>query len=250
MSQIITINVGGAGVNIGKAALELSAEEHGIGYDGYLEGDEEVRRIEEDVKHDVLFRESSAGTWTPRSLFFDVQSDQIGSLLSDPVGELVETWQYLTANRASTGVYTDGFELAEPALETFRREAEQCDVVKDVILFNATGGGTGSGLSDKVSRSIKDNDPKMSILQYCVMPELEQQAKPFALYNNILSWRDKYEINNTEVWLDNEALSHYCREKCKIVDPSFGDINRLIVEQVSSFTHARRFGGGTGFRNF
>ena len=36
----------------------------------------------------------------------------------------------------------------------------------------------------------------------------------------------------------------------KITDPSFGDINRLIVEQVSSFTHARRFGGGTGFKNF
>ena len=66
----------------------------------------------------------------------------------------------------------------------------------------------------------------------------------------MLSWLDKFEFNNTEVWLDNEALSHYCREKGKIADPSFGDINRLIVEQVSSFTHGRRFGGGTGFKNF
>ena len=84
---------------------------------------------------------------------------------------MVETGQYLTANRASTGLFTDGFELAEPALETFRREAEQCDMVKDVLLFNATAGGTGSGLSDKVSTGIKDNDPKMNILQYCVVPE-------------------------------------------------------------------------------
>ena len=75
MSQIITIGVGGAGVNIGKAALELSAEEHGIGYDGYLEGDEEMRRTEEDVNHDVLFRESSSGMWTPRSIFFDVENE-------------------------------------------------------------------------------------------------------------------------------------------------------------------------------
>ena len=66
----------------------------------------------------------------------------------------METGQYLTANRASTGVFTDGFELTEPALEIFRREAEQCDMVKDVLLFNATAGGTGSGLSDKVCRNI------------------------------------------------------------------------------------------------
>lgn len=74
MSQIITINIGGAGVNIGKAALELSAEEHGIGYDGFFKGDEEARRESEkgDIDHHVMFNESSAGQWTPRSLFIDV----------------------------------------------------------------------------------------------------------------------------------------------------------------------------------
>ena len=36
MSQVITLNIGGAGVNLGKAALELATEEHGIGLDGYL----------------------------------------------------------------------------------------------------------------------------------------------------------------------------------------------------------------------
>ena len=74
MSQIITINIGGAGVNIGKAALELSAEEHGIWYDGFFKGDEEARRASEkgDIDHLVMFNESSAGQWTPRSLFIDV----------------------------------------------------------------------------------------------------------------------------------------------------------------------------------
>lgn len=173
MSQIITINVGGAGVNIGKAALQLSAKEHGIGFDGYLKGDESARRSQEDINHDVIFRENSAGMWTPRSVFFDLQSEQIESLLSDPVGELVETGQYLSANRASSGVYSDGSELAGPALEIFRREAEQCDLVKDVLLYNATAGGTGSGLTSKVSKGIYQNDPKTSIVQYCILPETQ-----------------------------------------------------------------------------
>lgn len=36
MSQVITLNVGGAGVNIGKACVELNVKEHGIGPDGFL----------------------------------------------------------------------------------------------------------------------------------------------------------------------------------------------------------------------
>ena len=45
MSSVITVNLGGAGVNIGKAAIELTADEHRIGLDdGILLGDEELRR--------------------------------------------------------------------------------------------------------------------------------------------------------------------------------------------------------------
>ena len=74
MSQVITIGIGGAGVNLGKVALELSAEEHGIGHDGFFVGDEDATRAL-NVNHHVLFRESSLGQWTPRSLFFDLDSD-------------------------------------------------------------------------------------------------------------------------------------------------------------------------------
>ena len=69
------MSVGGAGVNIGKAALELSAKEHGIGMDGFLVGDEDTRRAQDSANHHVLFRENSSGQWTPRSLFFDRQSE-------------------------------------------------------------------------------------------------------------------------------------------------------------------------------
>ena len=69
MSQVISISVGGAGVNIGKEAIKLNAEEHGIGYDGFLE-DEEYQ-----ANHHVHFREDSMGRWTPRSIFADLEAD-------------------------------------------------------------------------------------------------------------------------------------------------------------------------------
>ena len=40
MSQVITVNIGGTGVNLGKACLELNAAEHGIGLDGYFKDEE------------------------------------------------------------------------------------------------------------------------------------------------------------------------------------------------------------------
>ena len=59
MSQILTINVGGTGVKLGKAALELSTAEHGIGPDGFFVDENAARAA--DMNHHVLFRENSIG---------------------------------------------------------------------------------------------------------------------------------------------------------------------------------------------
>ena len=79
MSQVIQVAFGGTGVNIGKACLELSAEEHGIGPDGFFKDEEAA--LESGINHNVLFREDSMGCWTPRSIFFDIESEAIDSLL-------------------------------------------------------------------------------------------------------------------------------------------------------------------------
>ena len=80
--------MGGAGVKIGKACIELNAQEHGIQTDGFFR-DEEASRAT-DANHSVLFREDSMGLWTPRSIFLDRESDQINELLSSDIGQMVE----------------------------------------------------------------------------------------------------------------------------------------------------------------
>ena len=75
MSQLITINIGGTGVKLGKSALELSTAEHGIGIDGFFTDENAARAA--DVNHHVLFRENSIGQWTPRSVFIDNDPDHI-----------------------------------------------------------------------------------------------------------------------------------------------------------------------------
>ena len=67
--------MGGAGVNIGKACLELNAEEHGIDTDGFLKDEESFNTGA--INNNVLFREDSLGSWTPRSVFIDLEPDNI-----------------------------------------------------------------------------------------------------------------------------------------------------------------------------
>ena len=84
MSSVISVCLGGTGVNIGKACLELNAEEHGLAPDGFFVDEDKARSAT--INHEVLFREDSFGRWTPRSIFFDLESDNIDKLLTSEIG--------------------------------------------------------------------------------------------------------------------------------------------------------------------
>ena len=55
MSSVISVCIGGTGVKVGKACLELNAEEHGLSADGFFKDEEMARSAS--VNHNVLFRE-------------------------------------------------------------------------------------------------------------------------------------------------------------------------------------------------
>ena len=92
MSEVITIGVGGTGINLTKSTMIQNAQEHGIGYDGLIP-DEVANRLQsdgQDINNHVLFRQNQMGTWTPRSILIDNEPDHINALLTEPVGELVQ----------------------------------------------------------------------------------------------------------------------------------------------------------------
>ena len=122
--SVISVNIGGAGVNIGKACLEVSAEEHGLGTDGFFI-DEDVARSS-DINHHVVFREDSIGRWTPRSLFIDVENDAIDQLLSSNIGELVAPSQFRQANQSGVYYFRANYTIGRDFFDEdlFRREAE------------------------------------------------------------------------------------------------------------------------------
>ena len=226
----------------------LSAKEHGIGYDGLPIDDPTTTNSQQDINHNVLFRQSDMGNWTPRSIFLDLEPGHINAMESEDVGELFQPNQlaYYNASAATQtrAYYTTGKEL--PIAETLRKEAEQCDRVKDLILNGSTYGGTGSGLTGLVTEHLELEYPKINLICNQVVPPPSMLGLDVvAIQNHVLSVPHKKWL--VELWYDNESLYRICKSHLGIENPSFTDLNKLIAEQTSSLTSARRFGGTANF---
>ena len=220
----------------------MSAKEHGIGYDGLPIED---ATSQQDINHNVLFRQSDMGTWTPRSIFLDLEPDHIHAMQSEDVGELVQSGQISHGHESGVyqtrSHYTLGRDL--PIVEPLRKEAEQCDRVKEFILNSSTYGGSGSGLTglvcDKLGLEFSKSD---LICNQVVPPPSMLGVDVLAIQNHILNVNMK-EASGMELWYDNESLYRVCKSHLGIENPSFTDLNKLIAEHTSSLTSARRFGG-------
>ena len=96
MREAISIYGGGFGVSLGKACLEQYAEEHNIAGDGFFKDEQRARdcQVNNKIRHNVHFRENSYGQWTPRSLFFDMETDHIDSLLQSEIGQMIQPGQW------------------------------------------------------------------------------------------------------------------------------------------------------------
>ena len=61
MSEIVSLYIGGAGVNIGKEVLSLYAKEHGLAPDGFQLNDEAPEDSLENVANQVHFSQNIVG---------------------------------------------------------------------------------------------------------------------------------------------------------------------------------------------
>ncbi|KAJ6709651.1 TUBULIN ALPHA CHAIN [Salix koriyanagi] len=116
MRECISIHIGQAGIQVGNACWELYCLEHGIQPDGQMPGDKTVGGVR---------------TGTYRQLF---HPEQLISGKED------------AANNFARGHYTIGKEIVDLCLDRIRKLADNCTGLQGFLVFNAVGGGTGSGL--------------------------------------------------------------------------------------------------------
>ncbi|PHJ24759.1 tubulin alpha chain [Cystoisospora suis] len=253
MREIISVHIGQAGVQVGNACWELFCLEHGIRTDGRRQSDHEVT-IEEhttptaDSSFSPFFMETSQKQYVPRCVMVDLEPTVIDDVRKGCYGKLFHPDYLLSgkedaANNFARGYYTVGRDMSETTLERLRRLAENCDGLQGFLVFQAVGGGTGSGLGCHLMETLSVEFGRKPKLNFCVWPSPQVSTSVVEPYNAVLSTHSLLEHTDVAVILDNEAVYEICLKSLDIQVPSYCDLNRIIAQVISSVTSSLRFDG-------
>lgn len=130
MKEIICINIGQAGIQIGNACWELFCLEHEIQPDGNIHIDDTVTK-DSNNSFNTFFTETKKGKYVSRSLFIDSEPSVIDEVRTGTSGQLFHPDQLISGKEDSSSIYSMGNyilsrDLINIALNHIRKLVENC----------------------------------------------------------------------------------------------------------------------------
>jgi len=244
MREIVHIQAGQCGNQIGAKFWEVISDEHGIDAKGVYCGDQksQLERI------CVYYNEASKERYVPRAILLDLEPGVMDSVRSGPFGQLFRPDNFVFAqsgagNNWAKGHYTEGAELIDSVLDVVRKEAESCDCLQGFQVTHSLGGGTGSGMGTLLISKIREEYPDRMMATFSVFPSPKVSDTVVEPYNATLSVHQLVENADEVMVIDNEALYDICFRTLKLTTPSYGDLNQLVSAAMSGITCCLRFPG-------
>jgi len=244
MREIVHVQAGQCGNQIGAKFWEVISDEHGIDAKGKYTGDNDLQldRI------NVYYNEASGGKYVPRAVLVDLEPGTMDSIKSQPYGQLYRPDNFVfgqsgAGNNWAKGHYTEGAELIEQVLDVVRKEAEGCDCLQGFQVTHSLGGGTGSGMGTLLISKIREEYPDRMMCTFSVMPSPKVSDTVVEPYNATLSVHQLVENADEVMCIDNEALYDICFRTLKLTNPTYGDLNHLVSGVMSGITCSLRFPG-------
>ncbi|EMS63710.1 Tubulin beta-2 chain [Triticum urartu] len=131
MREILHIQGGQCGNQIGAKFWEVVCDEHGIDPTGRYTGtsDLQLERV------NVYYNEASCGRFVPRAVLMDLEPGTMDSVRTGPYGQIFRPDNFVfgqsgAGNNWAKGHYTEGAELIDSVLDVVRKEAENCDCLQ------------------------------------------------------------------------------------------------------------------------
>merc|ERR1711935_925484 len=244
MREIVHVQAGQCGNQIGAKFWEIISDEHGISANGNYEGtsDLQLERI------NVYYNEASGGKYVPRAVLLDLEPGTMDSVRAGPYGAIFRPDNFVfgqtgAGNNRAKGHYTEGAELIDAVLDVVRKEAEGCDCLQGFPMTHSLGGGTGSGMGTPLISKIREEYPDRIMNTYSVVPSPKVSDTVVEPYNATLSVHQLVENTDETFCIDNEALYDICFRTLKLTTPTYGDLNHLVSATMSGATTCLRFPG-------
>ncbi|KAJ6302811.1 hypothetical protein OIU77_016831 [Salix suchowensis] len=136
MREILHIQGGQCGNQIGSKFWEVVCAEHGIDPTGKYTGtsDLQLERV------NVYYNEASCGRFVPRAVLMDLEPGTMDSVRTGPYGQIFRPDNFVfgqsgAGNNWAKGHYTEGAELIDSVLDVVRKEAENCDCLQGIRCY-------------------------------------------------------------------------------------------------------------------
>ena len=124
MREIVHLQTGQCGNQIGAKFWEVISDEHGIDPSGAYVGDSplQLERIS------VYYNEAASGKYVPRAVLVDLEPGTMDAVRAGPYGSLFRPDNFVfgqsgAGNNWAKGHYTEGAELVDQVLDVVRKEA-------------------------------------------------------------------------------------------------------------------------------
>ncbi|KAI4825422.1 hypothetical protein KUCAC02_021102 [Chaenocephalus aceratus] len=212
MREIVHLQAGQCGNQIGAKFWEVISDEHGIDPTGTYHGDSDLQL----ERINVYYNEASGGKYVPRAVLVDLEPGTMDSVRSGPLGQIFRPDNFVfgqsgAGNNWAEGHYTEGAELVDSVLDVVRKEAESCDCLQGFQLTHSLGGGTGSGMGTLMISKIREEYPDRIMNTFSVVPS--PKFTPMFRRKVFLHWytgegMDEMEFTEAESNM-NDLVSEY-----------------------------------------
>jgi len=244
MRELVHVQLGQCGNQIGAKFWETICEEHGLNQRGEYVGDNEIQldRI------NVYYNQNKAGNYTPRAVLVDLERPTLDSIRAGPFGRLFDPDNILcgeggAGNNWAKGFYSEGAEMMDSLLDKVRKEAEQAESLQGFQMCHSIGGGTGSGMGSMLVQKLHEEYSDRVVESFSVVPSPKISDSVCEPYNAVLSFNQLLDHSGISCLMDNEALYDICHRTMKLSTPTYGDLNQLIGNVMSGLTCGMRFPG-------
>ncbi|KAM6902699.1 tubulin beta-4B chain isoform 3-T3 [Xenentodon cancila] len=126
MREIVHLQAGQCGNQIGAKFWEVISDEHGIDPSGTYHGDSDLQL----ERINVYYNEATGGKYVPRAILVDLEPGTMDSVRSGPFGQVFRPDNFVfgqsgAGNNWAKGHYTEGAELVDSVLDVMEfTEAE------------------------------------------------------------------------------------------------------------------------------